>query len=155
MDYMADSLELSNLREDYRLAALDEQNCDASPMRQFANWFQDAKRAGLKEPNALTLATVSRDGQPSARIVLLKALEDEHFVFYTNYESRKGRELAENPRCALTFFWAEDLLGDQGKQVEEKYGASKVEAVLPKLRTFSLQGARSGHAVSGAEVERA
>ena len=149
MDYMADSLELSNLREDYRLAALDEQNCDASPMRQFANWFQDAKRAGLKEPNALTLATVSRDGQPSARIVLLKALEDEHFVFYTNYESRKGRELAENPRCALTFYWAE-----LERQVRVEGSVQKVaKATSEAYFKGRPKGSRLGAVVSNQSTE--
>jgi pyridoxamine-phosphate oxidase len=100
-------MEIANLREDYRLAALDEAHCSPHPMRQFEQWFKEAKNAALKEPNAMTLATVNSDGQPSARIVLLKGLEREGFVFYTNYTSRKGRELAENPRCALTFFWAE------------------------------------------------
>lgn len=100
-------MELANLREDYRLAALDEAHCDPHPMRQFERWFKEAKSADLKEPNAMALATVSADGQPAARIVLLKGLERDGFVFYTNYASRKGRELAANPRCALTFFWAE------------------------------------------------
>ena len=104
---MPSSMELSNLREDYRLAALDEKQCAAHPVRQFEHWFGEAKSACLKEPNAMTLATVDAQGQPSARIVLLKGIEEDTFLFYTNYESRKGRELAANPRCALTFFWAE------------------------------------------------
>jgi pyridoxamine 5'-phosphate oxidase len=104
---MPNQLELSNLREDYRLAALDETHCDANPIRQFERWFHDAKTSGLKEPNAMTLATVGAHSQPSARIVLLKGIERDGFVFYTNYESHKGRQLAVNPRCALTFFWAE------------------------------------------------
>ena len=100
-------MELANLREEYRLAVLDESHCAANPIRQFEQWFEEAKSAGLKEPNAMTLATVSPDGQPSARIVLLKAIEQDGFVFFTNYASRKGRELAANPSCALTFYWAE------------------------------------------------
>jgi pyridoxamine-phosphate oxidase len=104
---MPDSLELAHLREDYRRAVLDEAHCAPDPMRQFEQWFKEAKSADLKEPNAMTLATVSADGQPSARIVLLKGLERDGFVFYTNYASRKGRELLANPRCALTFYWAE------------------------------------------------
>jgi pyridoxamine 5'-phosphate oxidase len=104
---MPNSLELSQLREDYRLAVLDETHCAANPVRQFEQWFQDAQNAGLKEPNAMTLSTVNGNGQPSARIVLLKGIEQDAFVFYTNYESRKGQELAANPHCALTFYWAE------------------------------------------------
>ncbi len=104
---MSNSLELSHLREDYRLAALDERNCASNPIRQFEVWFREAKSAGLKEPNAFTLSTVDRAGQPAGRIVLLKGIESDGFVFYTNYESRKGQELAANPRCALTFLWAE------------------------------------------------
>ena len=104
---MANSIELSNLREDYRRAALDEKECAPHPVRQFERWFHDVKSAALKEPNAMTLATVDTQGQPSARIVLLKGIEENSFLFYTNYKSRKGLELAANPRCALTFFWAE------------------------------------------------
>lgn len=100
-------MEIADLREDYRLRVLDEAHCAPHPMRQFEQWFKEARSAGVKEPNAMTLATVDAGGQPSARIVLLKGLERDGFVFYTNYQSRKGRELAENPRCALTFYWAE------------------------------------------------
>jgi len=102
-----DPLALAHLREDYRLAELDEAHCATNPIRQFERWFKEAKSADLKEPNAMTLATVAAGGQPSARIVLLKGIERDGFVFYTNYESRKGRELATNPRCALTFYWSE------------------------------------------------
>jgi pyridoxamine 5'-phosphate oxidase len=104
---MPDKLELASLREDYRLAVLDESHCEKDPIRQFELWFEEVKRAGLKEPNAMTLATVNSTGQPSARIVLLKGIERKAFLFYTNYASRKGQELAANPRCALTFYWAE------------------------------------------------
>jgi pyridoxamine-phosphate oxidase len=104
---MPDPLELAHLREDYRHAVLNEAHCAPHPVRQFEQWFREAKSAALKEPNAMTLATVSPSGQPSARIVLLKGIERDSFLFYTNYESRKGRELAANPRCALTFYWAE------------------------------------------------
>lgn len=104
---MTNPLELAHLREDYRLAALDETHCAEHPMRQFEQWFQEAKRSGIKEPNAMTLSTVDSSGQPAGRIVLLKGIESGCFLFYTNYESRKGQELAGNPLCALTFYWAE------------------------------------------------
>jgi len=80
---------------------------DADPIRQFDAWFQRALSEGLKEPTAMTLATASAAGEPSARTVLLKGFDHNGFVFFTNYESQKGRELTENPRAALVFFWAE------------------------------------------------
>jgi pyridoxamine 5'-phosphate oxidase len=95
------------LREEYKLASLDEQQVDANPIAQFAAWLQDAVSSQLREPNAMTLATATPDGYPSARIVLLKGLDDRGFCFYTNYESQKGRELAANPRAALVFYWNE------------------------------------------------
>jgi pyridoxamine 5'-phosphate oxidase len=85
---------------------LDEQDLVPDPRLQFVRWFQDAVRAAVPEPNAMTLATAAADGTPSARIVLLKGLDSRGFIFYTNYASQKGRELAENPRATLLFFWA-------------------------------------------------
>jgi pyridoxamine 5'-phosphate oxidase len=101
------SLLLEALRADYRLAELNETNCETNPIRQFEIWFKDAQVADLKEPNAMSLATATPDGRPSGRIVLLKEAGEFGFVFYTNYHSRKGRELETNPHCALTFYWAE------------------------------------------------
>jgi pyridoxamine 5'-phosphate oxidase len=75
------------------------------PIAQFAAWFEDARAAGIREPSAMTLATATRDGRPSARTVLLKGVDERGFVFYTNYGSRKGRELHENPFAALVFYW--------------------------------------------------
>jgi pyridoxamine 5'-phosphate oxidase len=80
---------------------------DADPFRQFATWFDEARAASPVEPNAMALATVGADGRPSLRMVLLKGADERGFVFYTNYESRKGRELADTPWAALTFFWPE------------------------------------------------
>jgi pyridoxamine 5'-phosphate oxidase len=77
----------------------------SDPIRLFKKWFDAAEQAGLKEPNAMTLATATKAGKPSARMVLLKGFDDRGFVFYTNYNSRKGRELAQNPHAALVFFW--------------------------------------------------
>lgn len=84
---------------------LDEHDLDPDPIRQFRRWFDAALGAGIPEPTAMTLATASRAGEPSARMVLLKSVDPRGFVFYTNYESRKGRDLAENPRAALVFYW--------------------------------------------------
>jgi pyridoxamine 5'-phosphate oxidase len=101
------SLPVSEMREHYACAGLLEAEMDADPIAQFERWFAEARAAGVKEPNAMTLATASEEGQPSARIVLLKGVSGDGFAFYTNYESRKGRELAANPRAALVFYWAE------------------------------------------------
>jgi pyridoxamine 5'-phosphate oxidase len=85
---------------------LDERTVDRDPIRQFRKWLDAALNAGLKEPTAMTLATSTPGGRPSARMVLLKGVDQRGFVFYTNYESRKGAELSENPRAALVFYWA-------------------------------------------------
>ena len=100
-------MSLSNLRREYSLAGLRETDLDPSPFRQFDHWFQQALTAGLPEPNAMTLATATPDGRPSARIVLLKGCDERGFVFFTNYESPKGRELSANPQAALVCYWAE------------------------------------------------
>ena len=100
-------MSLADLRKEYRLRALDERDVDADPIQQFRVWFDQALSASLPEPNAMTLATVSADGRPSARMVLIKGVDAAGFVFYTNYESRKGRELAATPWAALVFYWAE------------------------------------------------
>lgn len=98
-------LDLAALREDYARAGLDEADVAADPLVQFGRWFDDAVAAGLHEPNAMVVATVDADGAPSARIVLLKELTDDGFVFYTNHGSRKGHALAAEPRCSLLFPW--------------------------------------------------
>jgi len=96
---------LADMRKDYGLAGLLEKDLAKNPFRQFEKWFAEAEAAKIPEPNAMTLATTSRDGRPSARTVLLKAVDGRGFVFYTNYESRKGRELADNAQAALLFPW--------------------------------------------------
>jgi pyridoxamine 5'-phosphate oxidase len=98
-------MSLADLRKDYALAGLTEKDLARDPFRQFEKWFQEAEAAKLAEPNAMTLATASRDGRPSARTVLLKGLDGRGFVFYSNYESRKGREIEVNARVALVFPW--------------------------------------------------
>ncbi|GIW08323.1 MAG: pyridoxine/pyridoxamine 5'-phosphate oxidase [Dehalococcoidia bacterium] len=95
------------MRVEYRAATLDESSVAPDPHDQLAQWLGDAIRAGLPEPNAFALATCSRDGEPSARIVLAKSLDDGKLVFYTNYDSEKGRQLAANPRAAAVFHWAD------------------------------------------------
>lgn len=96
---------IAEIRKEYTFAGLRRADLHPDPIHQFNNWFQAAIAAGVAEPNAMTLATAGADGQPSSRIVLLKDVDARGFTFYTNYESRKGRELAQNPRAALTIFW--------------------------------------------------
>ncbi|KAL2340003.1 hypothetical protein Fmac_007943 [Flemingia macrophylla] len=98
-------VDISALRENYISPEFLEDQVEADPINQFRKWFDDALAAGLKEPNAMALSTVGKDGKPSSRMVLLKGLENDGFVWYTNYESRKGHELSENPRAALLFYW--------------------------------------------------
>jgi pyridoxamine 5'-phosphate oxidase len=97
--------DLASLRAEYQLAGLEESDLAADPFTMFTRWFDGARSAGVLEPNAMVLSTVSADGQPSARTVLLKGLSDIGFVFFTNYESRKAAELGANPHCCLLFGW--------------------------------------------------
>lgn len=100
-------MSLADLRRDYSLASLDLADVAADPIDQFSRWFDEARRADILEPNAMTLATATPDGLPSARIVLLKDVSPRGFTFFTDYRSRKGEELAANPRAALVFLWKE------------------------------------------------
>jgi pyridoxamine 5'-phosphate oxidase len=101
------SNDLSAARVSYERGALDVDAVDPDPHKQFGCWFDEAVAAQLREPYAMTVATVGIDGQPSARIVLLRGWDERGFVFFTNYESQKGHELAHTPRAALLFYWAE------------------------------------------------
>lgn len=100
-------MQIANIRKEYIWGGLAESDVDADPLRQFEVWFRQALTANVPEPNAMTLATATPDGQPSARVVLLKAFDAAGFTFFTNYDSRKGRELAANAHAALLFFWPE------------------------------------------------
>lgn len=99
--------DIASLRNEYSKAALDTHAVSQDPINQFTKWFDEAVNAKVPEPNAMNLATVNENGRPASRIVLLKGIEDNKFVFYTNHQSRKGKELDTNPACALTFFWPE------------------------------------------------
>jgi pyridoxamine 5'-phosphate oxidase len=98
---------LADLRKTYSLGSLDAADVDPDPIRQFETWFAQALDAKLPEPNAMTVATVDGEGRPAARILLIKGVDARGFVFFTNYESRKGRELAVNPHASLLFHWIE------------------------------------------------
>jgi len=109
--------EFSELRENYQRAALSRADLDADPITQFHRWFDDAIAAGVTEANAMSLASTASDGQPSLRTVLLKGIESGGFDFFTNYESRKGRELEANPHAAALFLWksVERQIGIRGR----------------------------------------
>ncbi|MFD2366969.1 pyridoxamine 5'-phosphate oxidase [Pseudoduganella sp. GCM10020061] len=98
---------VAHMRKDYEQAALSEQEVRANPIEQFEEWFQQALRAEVNEPNAMGVSTVGADGRPSSRIVLVKQFDQRGFTWYTNYDSQKGRELCANPHAALLFFWSE------------------------------------------------
>lgn len=98
---------IADIRKEYKLQTLSEKDILKDPFGQFDKWWQEAIRAGIDEPNAMTLATASADGMPDARIVLLKGFDVQGFTFFTNYNSAKGLQLLENPRAALVFFWKE------------------------------------------------
>jgi len=98
---------IADLRTDYKRGALDEEHAAVDPTDQFTRWWDEALKSEVMEANAMTLATADAQGRPAARTVLLKGYDAAGFVFYTNYESRKGRDLAANPRASLLFFWPE------------------------------------------------
>lgn len=100
-------MSIAELRREYASRALGEDQADADPIRQFTAWFDEAASAQILDVNAMTLATTAADGDPDARIVLLKGFDDDGFVFFTNYQSAKGRDLAAHPRACLLFFWVE------------------------------------------------
>jgi pyridoxamine 5'-phosphate oxidase len=114
---------LAELRQEYMRAGLSDAQADPDPIRQFERWFEDALRARLPLPNAMTLATVSLSGAPSARVVLLKGIEEDAFVFYTNYRSRKGLELESRAAACLVFLWS-----DLERQVRIEGTVEKVTA---------------------------
>lgn len=98
---------IADIRKDYTKASLDVNNVSEDPIVQFQKWFKEALASEVPEPNAMNVATVNSDGRPSSRIMLLKGVEHNKFVFFTNYQSDKGQALEQNPACALTFFWPE------------------------------------------------
>jgi pyridoxamine 5'-phosphate oxidase len=119
---------IAALRRDYKMASLDEADISADPITQFDAWFKAAQAAELLEPNAMTLATVTPDGKPSARIVLLKGFDQDGFCFYSNYQSRKGIELEAQPFACLVFLWQE-----LERQVRIEGRVHKVSAVESDL----------------------
>lgn len=96
---------IANLRQDYKQKSLDIKDVQTDPIQQFKIWFEEALESNLKEPNAMILATSDKTGMPNARVLLLKGFDEKGFVFFTNYESEKGKELSENPKAAMVFNW--------------------------------------------------
>ncbi len=115
------SIAIADIRRDYRGQALLENDIDPDPLKQFQIWFKQAVDANLRDPNGMTLATVTPDGKPAARIVLLKNVDARGFVFYTNYDSRKGQELDQTPWAALVFWWS-----DLDRQVRIEGSVTKI-----------------------------
>ena len=101
------STSIADMRKEYTQRALDIADVAPDPIQQFTQWFNEASKSQVPEPNAMHLATVSATGKPSGRIVLLKGIENQKFLFYTNYQSRKGQEIDQTPFVCLTFFWPE------------------------------------------------
>src|SRR5688500_13391620 len=122
------AVNVSDLRQEYMRAGLSEAHADPDPLRQFDKWLRDAVQAGLPLPNAMTLATVDAAGAPDARIVLLKGLERGGFAFYTNYRSRKARELQARPAACLVFQWSELERQVRVEGVVEKVSAAESDA---------------------------
>jgi pyridoxamine 5'-phosphate oxidase len=138
---MPTSFDLAELRRDYSQRGLLETDLDPDPLAQFRVWLAEAVEHQLLEPNAMTLSTVDEDGQPWSRTVLLKACDERGFVFFTNYLSAKAQHLAQEPRCALTFWW-----GAHERQVNitgrvEKIGRSETESYFNSRPLFSRLGA--------------
>lgn len=100
-------LYINTLRHDFSKQTLDEKDVNQNPLLQFEKWFKEAVESKVNEPNAMTVCTATKEGKPSARILLLRNFNEDGFVFYTNYNSRKGEEIEKNPQAALLFFWPE------------------------------------------------
>ena len=147
--------DVASLRKEYTRAGLVESDVVPDPIEQFRRWFDETTAAGLHEPNAMTLATATPDGRPSARVVLLKGFDGRGFVFYTNYGGRKGRELDENPRAALLFYW-----GELERQVRIEGTASRVPeeesdayyASRPRGSRLGAWASEQSRVVGGREV---
>lgn len=135
---------LAGIRKNYSQNSLTEESADKDPIKQFDRWWQEAVEAKIEEVNAMTLATASADGIPSARIVLLKEFSDRGFVFFTNYSSYKGKQLEENPKACLVFFWKE-----MERQVRITGIVQKIPAAESELYFHSRPaGSQIGAAIS-------
>jgi pyridoxamine 5'-phosphate oxidase len=134
---------IADIRKDYRLHTFSETDAATDAIEQFARWWNDAVQSEILEVNAMTLATATRDGKPSARIVLLKSFDENGFVFFTNYESHKGKELEENANAALVFFWKEIERQVRIEGIVEKTTAEESDAYFYSRPEGSRIGAWS------------
>lgn len=131
---------ISDIRKDYTLQVLQETDVNPDPMKQFDKWWEEAVQSQIDEVNAMTLATANKEGRPGARIVLLKGVEPDGFVFFTNYNSNKGKDIAENPFATLLFFWKE-----LERQVKIEGSISKVSEADSDAYFYSRpEGSRLG-----------
>jgi pyridoxamine 5'-phosphate oxidase len=147
-------MDVSEVRRDYRRAALDERGLAPDPIVQFRAWLAEALAAGPLDPTAMTLATADREGRPSARVVLLKGCDEHGFVFYTNYGSRKARELAANPHAALVFYWPASDRQVRAEGVVERISRDETAAYFATRPLASQLGAwasRQSAPVAGRE----
>jgi pyridoxamine 5'-phosphate oxidase len=164
----------SELRREYETVGLNETDVAADPMEQFGRWFAEAVTAGLEEPNAMTLATATSAGRPSARMVLLKSVDAGGFTFFTNYDSRKARELAENPNAALVFHWqplhrqvrvigtvtqvsadeSDAYFASRPREAQLGAWASRQSSVLPDRAALEAEFERLGREYAGREPPR-
>ena len=156
---MVTSSDLGALRREYGDAGLDDPDLAADPVTMFQAWFEDTVSSGLHEPNAMVVSTVSAAGAPSSRLVLLKGLDERGFVFYSNSESRKGRELAENSRCSLLFPWHDLQRQVRVEGLAEEVEPELTEAYFGSRPRESQLGAWASHqsseVTSRAELEEA
>ena len=132
---------IADIRKDYMLHSLNESDVAANPIEQFTRWWDDAVKSEIEEVNAMTLATINTEGFPSARIVLLKGYDENGFVFFTNYQSHKGQELAKNPRACIVFFWKELERQVRIEGLVEKISASESEEYFQSRPVGSRIGA--------------
>jgi len=151
-------MSIADLRKEYMLNGLNETDVDADPIRQFQSWFDQALAAGLAEPNAMTVATATPAGRPSARTLLIKGVDARGFVFFTNYESRKSQELAGNPYAALVFYWAELERQVRIEGAVEQVAPAESDAYFHSRPLGSQIGAAASHQsqvlASRAELEQ-
>lgn len=132
---------IADIRSDYKKHQLNETDVLNDPLKQFDKWFNEALKSDVMEPNAMNLATVSAKNTPASRVVLLKGVQNNGFVFYTNYQSNKGKELEENPQAALTFFWPELERQVRIQGVVEKVSKEESEAYFKSRPKESQIGA--------------
>jgi len=152
---MSIKVDLHDQRQSYERAALDESSVNHDPVAQFQAWFKEAGESDIKEPNAMTLATATTDGKPSARIVLLKEFSHDGFVFYTNYRSRKGEELLQNPHGALLFFWDELERQVRIEGTLQKVSADVSDAyfaIRPKLSQMGAIASKQSSIIEGRQI---